>query len=358
MMESDLRDLAALVKDEGFRQKQVDFFTRYCGEFEAGEENKLAYTTIHQQYESQIEKQIEEQLGSEKLHRLVTGLEAYMQQREQAGHGALEQNQEIAEAIDVLTSLGDFPAFKAAMLARKAELQGATVSIQALKGVLTMEDCMDRINDLTTAASTADGWQEIVNTPGMVAFIKEAPHLGSTYCRFAMELDLPADLAYRMFIDVSPECIKWKDNVRSCEILRDLGPDDKIVKMIPAIPWAVRYVMSMPEEFIIRCVSKPNWPEPGNFAYVVVPFDLERNVALEEFGNFGIKSGVITPHPTDPNKSELTTADCAKLGYIPSWGLGFLIRKLASSSILSMVDRFKASETYQQALAERAGAGK
>ena len=80
------------------------------------------------------------------------------------------------------------------------------------------------------------------------------------------------------------------------------------------------FAQPIPDEFTMRIVVRYDFPEQGSLSYVVVPFDLEKNVAINEWGPMKIKSGVVQPHPHDAqNKSILYSLDMAELGMVPSW---------------------------------------
>ena len=61
------------------------------------------YTKIHQEYEPQVEADIKNHLGEEKMAQLLAGLEGYAQS------GQNLQSPAVIEAVDVLVSLSDFP---------------------------------------------------------------------------------------------------------------------------------------------------------------------------------------------------------------------------------------------------------
>merc|ERR1719265_2617251 len=128
-------------------------------------------------------------------------------------------------------------------------------------------------------------------------------------------------------INFSPESAAWRDKMREVTLVKDYGPNDHVVQVTMSIPWAIKYIMSLPEEMSMRIVSRENWPEPGDYAYAILPFDLEKNVAVEEMGMLKMKTGVISAHPSDPEKSMLTGCDLFNLGMLPNWCLGFLVKK-------------------------------
>eukprot|EP00662_Eupelagonemidae_sp_cell21_P056071 gene56071-31262_t len=77
-------------------------------EFREKQENKLSYTTIHQEYEEQVEGELRRGVGDECLARVCAGLEKYVDTRDEDA----TRTPEIMETIDLLSSLGDFEQFK------------------------------------------------------------------------------------------------------------------------------------------------------------------------------------------------------------------------------------------------------
>eukprot|EP00933_Yihiella_yeosuensis_P040702 TRINITY_DN3505_c0_g1_i1.p1 TRINITY_DN3505_c0_g1~~TRINITY_DN3505_c0_g1_i1.p1 ORF type:complete len:349 (+),score=77.68 TRINITY_DN3505_c0_g1_i1:22-1047(+) len=330
-----IQELAVLVGSNEFREKQTSFFDRYCDEFDGdAEENKLSYTAIHKEYVETIEKEIEANLGKEKLDVLEQGVEEYVK----SGHGF--ETEAAAEAIDILGSLADFEAFKAAMLAKKAAKHASGMEIGTVKGVLKIDDVMDRTAGLLNAADEADGWVLRVNEPNCIFYTKPEAG-GSTYLRYTIQVELPPEKAYDMFTDWSERSVAWREKMANITKVKDYGPNDQVVQYELTVPWAVRYVMAIPTSMAVRVARRENWPESGDFAYACVPFDLEQNIAVEEMGMLKIKTGVITAHPEDPNMSLLRGMDLVNLGMIPSWGLGYLLKHMSLPAIASMTSAFK-----------------
>ena len=72
-----------------------------------------------------VEGQIKEAMGEEKLNRIEMGIKDYID-----GNSKTTQSVEVYEAIEVLSSLGDFENFKQVMLAAKAgELPKSGVNV-------------------------------------------------------------------------------------------------------------------------------------------------------------------------------------------------------------------------------------
>jgi len=334
--ETSLDAFASLVMSEGFKEKQVAFFDHYCMEFDDIEENKLSYTAIHKEYETQVEAQIAEALGEDQFQVLLSGLEAW----QQSGGAQVAESEAIAEAVDVLTSLSDFQAFKATMLGKRAAKMAQHTELEGFKGLITVDGALDRTAELTAAANEADGWRLIVEEPNCVLYTKPGPD-GDTYMRYSVTIDLAAGHLFECMMDVSEESMQWRDKVKALRTIHDYGPYDKVVRQEMDLPWALRYIMSVADGYTIRFVGRADWPSESNYSYAVIPFDVETNTCVESQGMLKIKSGVISPHPQDPSQSVLTGMDLANLGMMPSWGLGFLMKKLSLPQIAAMVANYK-----------------
>ena len=80
--------------------------------------------------------------------------------------------------------------------------------------------------------------------------------------------------------------------------MRDYGPDDALILMAPKVPFIMKYLKPMPEKIPIRLVTRRDFPAPGDFSYIVVPYDIENNVAIEEVGPTKLKMAVFSLTPT------------------------------------------------------------
>ena len=75
--------------------------------------------------------------------------------------------QEVFEAIEVLSSLGDFSDFKSTMLAKKREMEGVqqTGNLKMDSKVVSLEipEIYARIEELKTVCN--EGWTQMVDKP-------------------------------------------------------------------------------------------------------------------------------------------------------------------------------------------------
>jgi len=108
-----LRELEVLMMDEGLNARVDEFTTKHCDEFEAGEENKLVYTTLFTEYTALIEAYIEEKLGASVQSFDMAGFCATLAERAKG-------DEELPPPLEMLHSMADFDAFKELMLSAKA----------------------------------------------------------------------------------------------------------------------------------------------------------------------------------------------------------------------------------------------
>lgn len=120
--EHALTELEVLMMDEGLNMA-IDAFTReHCAKFEAGDENKLEYTTLFQDYMALVEAYIEQQLGASVKAFDMGAFCATLQERFKGDESMLDH-----PALEMLSAYSDFEAFKSLMLATKA---GASVEAE------------------------------------------------------------------------------------------------------------------------------------------------------------------------------------------------------------------------------------
>ena len=96
----------------------------------------------------------------------------------------------------------------------------------------------------------------------------------------------------------------------------------------------------------MRVTTRENWPQENAFAYVIIPHDEEKRVAVEEIGPIKIATGVVLPHPDDENKCIFNILEKANLKYVPNFALKALLKKEVLGKFSVMVVNFKKSDTY------------
>ena len=207
--DAEMQELAKVISSDKFRNAQREFFQKYCDTFDYEEENKLEYTQIHKEYENIVEALMTEAIGEEKMQKIELGLNEYIR-RDRKGNTQAE----VLEAIEVLSSLGDFVKFKEVMLAMKTEMSGggSSEALQILnKGLMPAMDVqveMGKVEYLVKEASAEDGWTQVLNDPGVSAFTKTLDD-GDKVLRCNCELELPPKHVYLMFTTTSDDILEW-----------------------------------------------------------------------------------------------------------------------------------------------------
>lgn len=110
-----LQELEVLLMDEAFNERVDAFSTQHCGEFEPGDENKLIYTTLFNEYSSMLESYIEERLGASIREFDMDGFCATLAER-------AKREEPLPQSLEMLHSMADFDAFKEMMLSAKVGL--------------------------------------------------------------------------------------------------------------------------------------------------------------------------------------------------------------------------------------------
>lgn len=346
----DLLALADLVASAAFREFQEGFYAQYCHEFlEEGVDestgNKLSYTQIHNDYIAQVEDQIAAELGQARLEAILARVEAYVLS------DAHEKTAAIAEALNILSSMANFEEFKQTMLLKKKELSEGGGELLAVGGgsvILDVEDELNKCADLVDASSEG-GWRMLTESEEISVWVKDGG-VGKRFVRGSIAIDLPVHLCVEMMMMFGPEALEWNDRISSLEIISDFGPDDRIIEIGMKIPWVVKYMMSMPDKMCLRMVTRRNYPNPGEWSYLVLPYDRERAHAVEEMGPLKVKSGVVSPHPSgDANRSVVYSLDSLGTS-MPEWGLAMLMKTMLKGEMKKRSTAFIKSSHYQRTM--------
>ena len=67
-------------------------------------------------------------------------------------------------------------------------------------------------------------------------------------------------------------------------------------------------------------------PTKGAVTYAMVPWDLTKSAIDTKNKLLSLKTGTISPHPTIPNKSIMTTLEINGMGGLPNWAMSFMVR--------------------------------
>ena len=145
-IEKELEEVGKFIASDAFKKKNIAFFEKHCPTFDAEEENKLEYTTIHKEYEAFVEKELKGKIGEKKLNKIKAGMADYVNETKEK-----QQSQEVFEAIEILSTLGDFLMFKSVMLAKKSELEATGEGKLKIidKGIVEVDSIPEFMEKLT-----------------------------------------------------------------------------------------------------------------------------------------------------------------------------------------------------------------
>ncbi|KAG4106763.1 ADP-ribosylation factor-like 2 binding protein [Neocallimastix lanati (nom. inval.)] len=105
-----------IILDDEFTTLQEKFFKENCEVFEEGEENKLIYTEIFDNYTEKIENYLDTKLKQQFSWFDMSEFLIMLNNR--------EEEDMFGDVFDIMTSLGDFNSFKEMIMAYKKESHG------------------------------------------------------------------------------------------------------------------------------------------------------------------------------------------------------------------------------------------
>eukprot|EP00929_Paragymnodinium_shiwhaense_P108589 TRINITY_DN74903_c0_g1_i1.p1 TRINITY_DN74903_c0_g1~~TRINITY_DN74903_c0_g1_i1.p1 ORF type:complete len:349 (+),score=96.70 TRINITY_DN74903_c0_g1_i1:80-1126(+) len=331
-LEDSMSDVYALVSDPGFRAEMLAFLEMHCDEFEVGiEENKLVYTEIHNKYCELIEVLLARHLGSERRDAIVAALEKFLE-----AHGG-DIPDEVSSSLGVFAPLWDFEAFRIEIIAVKAQknareaspMPAADSAAAAGPGrpAFSVEDALQRLEGLLEAG-TKQGWQRFMKTPTLTGDVQRH---GEHKCalRITIAIDLGVEEAVEMLTSVDMPL--WMSHLRGIDVVAEDGPGSRLTRVS---------LQPTGESYVARTVVKADLPSAGSMTYVTVPWDLERDIGMEELGPHKVKAGVCRPDGGRKSRCLLTTLDHSDLGDLPTADLKNLIGS-RMSKVPSIVARYK-----------------
>ena len=84
----------------------------------------------------------------------------------EAGKNSETLTVEIYDAIEILSSLGDFENFKSSMIAKKNAMEGLTGNHEIKEiGVVEMGEVMESMKQLRAAGENLEGWAKLIDNP-------------------------------------------------------------------------------------------------------------------------------------------------------------------------------------------------
>ena len=169
-----------------------------------------------------------------------------------------------------------------------------------------------------------------------------------TLIRTTIHLPLKPRELVEMFTSRDPELPTYMEMFQSSEVVHDWGPEDCVFKRKNNFPWAMRYVMAVPDFLYVRVVIKFNWPAEGMHSLALIPYDIEKNVCAEKIGILKLKAGSVVDDPEDEDGCIFTMLDSLDAGYVPDFALKMLWKNTMISMLNKTALKFKTSGVYER----------
>ena len=96
-----------------------------------------------------------------------------------------------------------------------------------------------------------------------------------------VKFDISARLNFESMYYCEEECLKWRFSFKAIRIVTKFSEEDKIVQFQPNIGFAFKYIMSVPDWVTVRVLGRRDWPEKGQYAFAIIPWDIEKETPVE-----------------------------------------------------------------------------
>jgi hypothetical protein len=302
-----------IISEPSFQHEIDTFVDAYCVYFDDVEENKLEYTTLHNQYtelaEKRIEARMQDMMGPTfDMASFLEHLPAFIEGGAAGVTGADDQEQSnFAITLEVLQNFSDFVAFKSMMLAKKKSKETSGRTVTSLDVTLEAD-----LMALGKMACDGQPW-EIVKREGWMKMEKMKNSEGE-FVRYAIECDISPAHAYDMMLNATPERSHWD----SMTINERVG--ENLYRMTIKMPM-------MPQiTFNIKVLTRFNFPNVGDITWVYRAFDPETG-DIATSSSTPVGKGCVLAVPGEPNRCVLHNVEMmpALVGRMPSFLMKWLL---------------------------------
>jgi len=135
---------------------------------------------------------------------------------------------------------------------------------------------------------------------------------------------------------------QWDSNYKGHSLPKggDCIVDDACVISSKIEFGALLHMMGIPRELNTKFFRKWDHPNKGNVTTALVPWDLKNDCLNRNSSLLTLKTMSLQPHPTDPNKSMVTTLEINRLGSLPKWVMNILCTLTAPQMMRSLEQRY------------------
>eukprot|EP00192_Tetraselmis_astigmatica_P011572 CAMPEP_0117680280 /NCGR_PEP_ID=MMETSP0804-20121206/18265_1 /TAXON_ID=1074897 /ORGANISM="Tetraselmis astigmatica, Strain CCMP880" /LENGTH=349 /DNA_ID=CAMNT_0005489761 /DNA_START=77 /DNA_END=1126 /DNA_ORIENTATION=+ len=333
-----LKVIDGIITEPAFMTTCKDFVNKHCETFEDDLENKLEYTTLHEEYMNTVESHIEDgivnALGPDfDMAGFMDALPAYLKKESQKADG-------VAETIDFLHGFGEFENFKDMMLVAKRDkqssdsglahvIQGTSFSPDQEKVIAEAQEFCKELVD----TSDADHWTTVIDKP-WVKVERRAKPGSPEFVRISVTVDMEVSAAADMVGNYTKERNQWDDFMTDCEIVEEVhGTDDAIVKMTFRIP------LTRAQTKHSRVLTTRDYPEKGGMSYMYLDWDpITKSLAPAKTS---IGNGFVMADPKDPKKTIYTSTHMMSNSFIPSFLVHWMLATFMPRTLTKNALRYK-----------------
>jgi len=336
-----LRKVAKVVGGDEFRQKSAAFLAEHSDVFSFDDENKLEYSQIHDRYQEEIEVALLDALPPEEIENLLEQLPAYMDQV-----SAADMDADVGEALELLTNLGDFQAFKDIMLvAKRDKAAKAAPEAGTMAEVANTDLGVEGIETLFAemASATGQGGWETKSDKGWFKAEMKKRDDGREYCRTTLLTDLTPQQCFALFMDYEhPRRSEWLSHVKSLKLIKDNGPDDKVFRNEIQLSGLMKVALAgMPKYFDMRSITRHDFPEKGEKTVVIVPWKVDTDEYDKAAPFTKLQTICFKPVKDSPNECLLVVMEETNLKWMPQWMQLMLINTVSPKMMNSMITKYK-----------------
>jgi hypothetical protein len=353
--EDVFRGLSAIekyIRGPDFEAWRNKFVEEHIDTFTYDDENKLEYTTIHQSYEAQIERMVEESLPKDiAMADFQEALGPYLE-----GPGGSKE--ETSKTVTLLLEVSDFQAFRDMMLFTKKEREraaGGNADAKAHEddvridgsGIFDIDGLMDMVANLANNAKTDEGWEQVLKNDWLdiqrkKVGEKEREHKDQVYMRGKIVFNLTYLELVDAFCYFGERRSQWDSNYKGHSLPKggNVITDDEVAITSKLDFGALLHMMGIPRELNTKFFRKWDTPTKGTVTTALVPWDMKSDCLNRKSSLLTLKTMTLQPHPTDPGKSIVTTLEINRLGSLPKWVMNILCTLTAPQMMRSLEQRY------------------
>lgn len=341
-----VQSLAGVLESPACKEWRSTFVRANVQVFEYGEENKLEYTAVHNQFVAGLEQLLSSALPSgTSMRELEQALVAQPDLFQDLGG-----DEATTSAVKVLLEAGDFLAFRDMMQYEKQRVEESDAPIAGLEHVQgsavplleqVSDEVLERCHRLAALAGSP-GWENVLTSDWIV--IDKMPIDGSPgemYLRGAWTMNLSVVECCDMMFSYDGRRRSWDKNFIAVTLQKGQSLQDDDVVLTSEIDFGfLMHAVGVPRLLTTRLHTRWDHPTPGAVTGTLMPWKMPADEFDAVHPIMSVKVTSIAPHSIDPKKCVMTTVEANKMGRLPRWALSMLISVTAPQLMKGLEGRY------------------